>query len=436
MSSFIATESGTPSQPLFIAVCGSSGVGKTTLVEALVRGRPDRFRRARSFTTRSKRDGEDATEYDFVSRVDFQILAGTEQLLNADLVHGNWYGISGEDVRTTLAAGLIPVKEMAAKNVVQLQARGLQPLIVHVVSSDPVPLRPGREADQAELGAAPGTEIASVRILRDGQSPSSMSEQLERWLDAALVMGAVGATARTHSADWDEDNRLGYDAIAQEFTDELRVTTAYFHHLSTPFWRWVRDRWLAEGETYLEVAPGRGWLTDILEWTRKHGYRGLELSAVMRSLNPRASQIDLGSAASMPYGREAFTGVFGSLVDPFLNANFLAEAMRVLKPGGWLALTTPAAEWATALRGDTGFYQTTFVRSDGSSTTVGSACISSSQLQSALSLLGFVNIEISEIKIAKDATGLPPAITAAMNRLPPGARELSVVTTCMAEKSS
>lgn len=425
------------SKPLFVAVCGPSGVGKTAFVNALVNRFPNRFRRAKSVTTRPRREGEGSNEYEFINETEFRVLAGSGRLLNTDEVHGNWYGISADDVMGTVEDGMIPVKEMAAKNVVQLRTRGFEPIVVEIESSEPIVGRPGRdETDLAELGSAVTDQLATVRLLREGQTPEALAEHFDRWLNAALALDVLGSSTVAHSPGWEASNRTGYDAIAPEFSDDLRVTTAYFHQLSTPFWYKLRDERLIDGDAYLEVAPGRGWLVDLLEWSPRHGYRGLELSTVMRGLNPRSREIDIGSAARMPYRQNSFAGILGSLVDPFLNANFLTEAHRVLQPGGWLAFTSPASDWAKTLRGEKGAYETTFVASDGSSASVGSSCTDTVQLRQALTHLGFINIDISDLRVDRGTSGLPQAVQAAMDHLPLGRHDLSVVTTCLAEKRS
>lgn len=433
MSSSIATEPQIPR--IFIAVCGLSGSGKTAFVDALTSRFPQKFQRAKSVTTRPRREGEGVTEYDFVSAEDFDILARNGQLLNTDLIHQNWYGISADAVRGTISANIVPVKEMAFKNVAQLRHRGFAPLIVEIQSLDPHQVRGSRGKDDAlELGQSTDVEIPTVRLVREGQTPAQMAEGFFGWFEAAEVLGAFATAGGSHSPIWETKNRAGYDAIAPEFTDDLRVTTAYFHRLSEPFWANLCQSKIVEGGSYLEVAPGHGWLRDRLQWPSQHGYRGLELSPVMRSCNSHPTDIDLGSATAMPYPGSSFHGVMGSLVDPFLNANFLAEALRVLKPGGWLAFTTPASEWARALRGEAATYQTTFVRSDLSRADVGSACVPPADLHKALASLGFVNIEISSPHVSCSEPDLPPAVQMAFDCLPDGVTELAIVTVCLAEK--
>lgn len=429
--------SSTATDPLFLAVCGNSGVGKTTFVDALIREYPDRFRRAKSVTTRPRRDGEGLVEYDFVSEKEFECMVESGHLLNADHVHGNWYGISAHHVGDVVASGLIPVKEMAAKNVSQLRSRGFRPVIAFIEASATIPVRQGRgTTDRAELGTASSDYITSFRLLRDGRDVVAMAHQIRRWLDAALVLDEAGFATRSHSLAWDESNRAGYDAIAPEFTDDLRVTTAYFHILSEPFWLGVRDDRLTTQGRFLEVAPGRGWLADHLRWPAGCTYRGLELSPMMRELNTRAEQIDIGSAAAMPYDDCTFDGVIGSLVDPFLNANFLAEALRVLRPGGWFAFTTPSSAWAKALRGDGAAYETQFIRSDGSSATVSSACIAPPRIRGALDVLGFEAVQVEDVFAERTDTTLPPAVRKALDSLGQSVGRIAVITTCVAEKAA
>jgi len=419
----------------FVAVCGDSGIGKTSFVDALVEGFPHRFARAKSVTTRSRREGEGIREYDFINIGAFRGLHSSEQLLNADQVHGNWYGIVADDIARAIVAGQIPVKEMAAKNVVQLREYGIEPLIIHLASFDPIFGRSGRElTDKAELGPSSAGSVANLRLLREGKPPSLLAEAFVSWFDAALTMNALDSGGHTLSPEWEELNRSGYDYIAPEFTDDRRVTTAFFHRLSEPYWRDVWRR-LLPGGAYLEAAPGRGWLIEHLGWPPQCHYRGLELSDAMRSLNARANEIDIGTAAAMPYRAQSFDGVFGSLVDPLLTPNFLAEALRVLRPSGWLGFTTPAAEWAIALRGNSGAFQTTFVTGDGASTRVGSACCSAPALAEALRSIGFSRIEITSVEVMRGDVGLPPAVQEALQNVP-NSQRLPIITTCLAEKGA
>lgn len=78
---------------LFI-VSASSGVGKTSLVQALLNINPE-IHLSVSYTTRNPRPGEyDGKDYHFVSREVFSAMARRGEFLESAEVYGNLYGTS------------------------------------------------------------------------------------------------------------------------------------------------------------------------------------------------------------------------------------------------------------------------------------------------------------------------------------------------------
>jgi guanylate kinase len=92
---------------LLVIISGPSGVGKDTIIESL-RVRPE-TRDAHyviTCTTRAPRPGEvDGVSYHFLERGEFAAMRERGELLEANEVHGNWYGTPKRQVADALAAG-------------------------------------------------------------------------------------------------------------------------------------------------------------------------------------------------------------------------------------------------------------------------------------------------------------------------------------------
>ncbi|MBI2776731.1 MAG: guanylate kinase [Chloroflexi bacterium] len=100
------TEAGVPGA-LLVIVSGPSGVGKDSVIEAIRREPrlPD-YHYVVTCTTRPRRAYEvDGVHYHFLSPSAFARLRDEGELLEANEVHGNWYGTPRADVRAALRAG-------------------------------------------------------------------------------------------------------------------------------------------------------------------------------------------------------------------------------------------------------------------------------------------------------------------------------------------
>jgi guanylate kinase len=101
-------------------ISGPSGVGKGTVVRALLGARPD-LRFAVSYTTRSARPGEiDGVHYRFVDEETFQAIADAGGFLEWAEIFGHRSGTPAADVESDRAAGadvLLEVDVQGARSV-------------------------------------------------------------------------------------------------------------------------------------------------------------------------------------------------------------------------------------------------------------------------------------------------------------------------------
>lgn len=92
---------------MLVIISGPSGVGKDTIIDAL-RKRPHDpdYHYVVTCTTRARRPGEvDGVDYHFLDRDTFTVQHAAGDFLEANEVHGNWYGTPRRQVREALAAG-------------------------------------------------------------------------------------------------------------------------------------------------------------------------------------------------------------------------------------------------------------------------------------------------------------------------------------------
>jgi guanylate kinase len=100
-----AFETAVARRGIMFVVSSPSGAGKTTLTRTLL-DKETNVRLSVSVTTRVRRPSEiDGVHYRFISMRQFEIMRGSDQLLEWAEVHGNCYGTPREPVEQALAAG-------------------------------------------------------------------------------------------------------------------------------------------------------------------------------------------------------------------------------------------------------------------------------------------------------------------------------------------
>jgi guanylate kinase len=132
------TIDGAPGAQLVI-ISGPSGVGKDTIIDALRRreredGREDDRHYVVTVTTRAPRAGEvDGVDYRFVSRDAFLRMRDSRGFLEANEVHGNWYGSPRDQVRAALAVGKDVILKIDVQGAQVVKDQVTQALLIFVV---------------------------------------------------------------------------------------------------------------------------------------------------------------------------------------------------------------------------------------------------------------------------------------------------------------
>jgi guanylate kinase len=120
---------------LLVIISGPSGVGKDTIIEAmrrLPRGGDHHY--VVTCTTRPRRPGEvDGVSYHFLSAPEFEALRAAGGLLEANQVHGHWYGTPRDEVARALVAGKDVVLKIDVQGAQMVKERVADALLVFVV---------------------------------------------------------------------------------------------------------------------------------------------------------------------------------------------------------------------------------------------------------------------------------------------------------------
>jgi len=92
---------------MLVIISGPSGVGKDTIIDALrERSHDPEYQYVVTCTTRAARPGEvDGIDYHFIDADAFATQRAAGGFLEANEVHGNWYGTPRDQVREGLAGG-------------------------------------------------------------------------------------------------------------------------------------------------------------------------------------------------------------------------------------------------------------------------------------------------------------------------------------------
>lgn len=120
---------------LLVIISGPSGVGKDTIIDAL-RDRPREpdYHYVVTCTTRAPRPGEvPGVSYQFLTRDAFHALRDAGELLEANEVHGNWYGTPRREVAQALAEGHDVILKIDVQGAMVVKQRVPEAMLVFLV---------------------------------------------------------------------------------------------------------------------------------------------------------------------------------------------------------------------------------------------------------------------------------------------------------------
>jgi guanylate kinase len=120
-------------------ISGPSGVGKDTIIDVMRRreeatGRTGDRHYVVTVTTRAPRNGEvDGVDYNFVTREEFLRIRAERGFLEANEVHGNWYGSPRDQVRRALAAGRDVILKIDVQGAQVVKEQVSEALLIFVI---------------------------------------------------------------------------------------------------------------------------------------------------------------------------------------------------------------------------------------------------------------------------------------------------------------
>jgi guanylate kinase len=185
-----ASPEASPGAPgaLLVIISGPSGVGKDTIIDELKRRNPDANRHyVITCTTRPRRANEvDGVHYHFLPSEAFHALRLSGGLLEANEVHGNWYGTPRDQVVAALAQGCDAVLKIDVQG-----ARAVRRVVPDAFLIFVVP--PSLEALAQRLESR-STETPDQLLRRHRDAAGELARQVD--FDE-VVVNETGQVART-----------------------------------------------------------------------------------------------------------------------------------------------------------------------------------------------------------------------------------------------
>ncbi len=190
---------------LLVIISGPSGVGKDTIIDALrERPREPDYHYVVTCTTRSPRPGEvPGLSYQFLTRPEFRALREAGELLEANEVHGNWYGTPRREVAEAMASGHDVILKIDVQGAMVVKQRVPEALLVFLVP-------PSLEALFQRLRSR-ATETADELEIRQRNAAIELARQGDYDHVVVNETGEVDRTAAEIEAVIEQEKRRNVD---------------------------------------------------------------------------------------------------------------------------------------------------------------------------------------------------------------------------------
>jgi guanylate kinase len=173
---------------LLVIVSGPSGVGKDTVISqlCLIPTDPERYF-VTTCTTRPRREYEvDGLHYHFLEEAEFERRRAEGGFLEANYVHGHWYGTPRDQVRAALVAGRDAILKIDVQGAAVVKQKVPEALLVFLV--------PPSLEDLFSRLQARATESADALDIRQRNAALELARQEDY---DHVVVNETGQVART-----------------------------------------------------------------------------------------------------------------------------------------------------------------------------------------------------------------------------------------------
>ena len=194
---------------MLVIISGPSGVGKDTIIDVMREREAQTGRTAErhyvvTVTTRAPRNGEvDGVDYHFVSREEFLRIRAARGFLEANEVHGNWYGSPRDQVRRALADGKDAILKIDVQGAQVVKQQVTEALLIFVIP-------PSLETLFSRLRSR-ATETADELELRQRNAAIELARQDDYDHVVVNETGKAETTAERINAIIAEERRLHAD---------------------------------------------------------------------------------------------------------------------------------------------------------------------------------------------------------------------------------